>query len=184
MADTRKLPQPMRPSGFGGRIFGVAMELLSASNYRWVVKQLEPVAPRIYLEIGFGTGKQAQLVASRFRPAHIYGVDPSELMLATARKHLARFSPATSIDLRLGDDALLATWPPGPIDAVAASHSWQFWADPTTTLARIRALLAPTGRFVMVIRRDKSRAVMDWLPNAISKGHDELAGLRAALTAA
>ncbi|MBL6852490.1 MAG: class I SAM-dependent methyltransferase [Alphaproteobacteria bacterium] len=184
MAETKKLPQPMRPSGFGGRIFGVAMEMLSASNYRWVVKQLEPTAPRTYLEIGFGTGKQAQLVAARFHPAHIFGVDPSELMLATARKQLARFSPATAVDMRLGDDTLLGQWPPAPIDAIVASHSWQFWADPVTTLARIRALLAPAGRFVMVIRSHISEGVQKWIPNPITKAGNELEGLRAALATA
>jgi SAM-dependent methyltransferase len=184
MAAPTKMPQPMRPSGFGGRLFGVAMEWLSASNYRWVVEQLEPVKPRSYLEIGFGTGKQAQLVARRLRPARICGVDPSELMLATARKRLARFSLATAIDLRLGDDTLLAGWPLGPLDAIVAAHSWQFWADPMPTLARFRTLLAPTGRFVMVIRSHISDGVQKWIPNPITKGGNELEGLRAALATA
>ena len=38
--DDRDLPQPMRPHGFAGRIFGVVMQWLSAPNYRWVVQQL------------------------------------------------------------------------------------------------------------------------------------------------
>jgi len=173
----------MRPSGFGGRLFGVAMELLSAPNYRWVVKHLEPVAPRSYLEIGFGTGKLAQLVAHRFHPSHIYGVEPSELMVETAFHKLDR-AGVPNVQLRLGDDTLLGEWPPGPVDAIVAAHSWQFWADPGTTLARVRALLAPAGRFVMVIRRGKSRADLEWLPSAISKSGDELGGLRAALATA
>ena len=184
MADTKKMPQPMRPSGVGGRIFGVAMELLSAPNYRWVVRQLEPVAPRTYLEIGFGTGRQAQLVAQRFRLTNLYGVDPSELMLATARRQLLRFSPGTAIDLRLGDDSVLGEWPPAPLDATVAAHSWQFWADPISTLARIRTLLAPTGRFVMVIRSHISDDVQKWIPNPVTKAGNELAGLRGALAAA
>lgn len=172
----------MRPSGLGGRIFGVAMELLAASNYRWAVDQLEPVAPCSYLEIGFGTGKLAALVAKRFHPAQIFGVDPSSLMLETTRRKLARTAPYA--DLRLGDDGLLTSWPSGPLDAVVASHSWQFWSDPTTTLARIRALLAPTGRFIMVIRSHISDDVAKWIPNPVTKAGNELAGLRAALDAA
>ncbi len=178
MTQPQKMPQPMRPSGVGGRIFGVAMEWLAAPNYRWVIGQIEPITPRTYLEIGFGTGKLAQLVASRFDLAHLYGVDPSELMLETAKRRLK------TADLRLGDDNLLAAWPPGPLDAVVASHSWQFWADPTATLARIRVLLAPSGRFVMVIRSHISDDVSKWIPNPITKAGNELQGLRTALATA
>ena len=167
----------MRPSGLGGRVFGVAMELLSAPNYRWVVGQLEALKPNSYLEIGFGTGRQAQLVAERFHPDHLYGVDPSELMLATARKKLAGFAP----DLRLGDDTLLSAWPPGPLDAIVAAHSWQFWSDPVATLVRIRALLSPAGRLVMVIRSHISDDVFAWIPNPVTRSGNELEGLRAAL---
>lgn len=168
----------MLPSGLTGRIFGWLMERLAAGNYRWVIRQLRAVPPKTYLEIGFGTGRLAQLVAETFRPSRIAGIDPSELMLRTAKKKLKRFKKSIAIDLELGDANML---PDGPFDAIVASHSFQFWSTPETTLARIHALLAPAGRFVMVIRRDKSRQVMEWLPNPISKSGDELAGLRAAL---
>jgi SAM-dependent methyltransferase len=175
----------MRPSGIGGRIFGVLMEWLAAPNYLWVLRRLAPAKPKSWLEIGFGTGRLAQLATQRFALARLCGVDPSELMLKTATRRLSGFAKrGGALDLRLGDDTLLATWPDGTFDAIVASHSWQFWSDPTATLPRIRARLAPHGRFVMVIRRDKSRAVMDWIPNAISKSGDELGGLRAALATA
>ena len=182
MKSSGKIPQPMRPAGFAGRIFGVLMEWLAAPNYRWAVGQLETVKPCSYLEIGFGTGRMAELVAERFALARLCGVDPSELMLKTAVRRLRRFRK-TTLDLRLGDDRMLASWPQGPFDAIAASHNWQFWSDPEPTLRRIHALLAPSGRLILVIRRDKSREVMNWIPNAISKSADELAGLRAMLAA-
>jgi SAM-dependent methyltransferase len=182
MSAKGKIPQPMRPAGFGGRVFGLLMEWLAAPNYRWVIRQLEPVKPSTYLEIGFGTGRMAELVAERFPLSRISGVDPSELMLKTATRRLRRFKKIT-LDLRLGDDGLLATWPEGPFDAIAASHSWQFWSDAEPTLKRIRALLSPNGRFVMVIRRHISKEVIDWIPNAVTKSGDELGGLRAMLKA-
>lgn len=184
MAAPRKIPQPMLPSGFGGRIFGHVMEWLASPNYHWVVKQLCPVRPRSYLEIGFGTGRLAQLVAERLLPVHIYGVDPSNLMLRTALKKFRRYEGKTALHLRLGDDALIKNWPNGPFDAIVASHSWQFWRNPVATLMRIRSLLTPQGRFVLVVRTHISDDVKAWIPNPITMGGNELEGLRAALAAA
>jgi len=184
MSDGLKFPQPMRPSGFGGRIFGYLMEWFAAPNYRWVMAQLEPAAPRYYLEIGFGTGRLAQLVANRFAPVLLCGVDPSELMCATAMRRLHRFEAQSKLHLRLGDDTLLANWPDRAFDAIVASHSFQFWSDPATTFSRLRARLTPTGRLILVVRRHISKDVMGWIPNPITKSADELGGLRSALSAA
>ena len=184
MAVPTKLPQPMRPSGFTGRLFGFAMQWLARSNYRWAIAQLEPVKPKSYLEIGFGTGRLAKMAAKRFRPARLCGVDPSELMFETAAKKLRRYGKKHALDLRLGDDTMLSDWPDGQFDAIVASHSFQFWSDPATTLARLRAHLSPSGRLVLVIRRHVSKGVMRWIPNPITKSGDELGGLCDALTAA
>lgn len=177
---SRRLPQPMRPSGFTGRIFGFLMERLAAPNYRWVISVLAPATPKTYLEIGFGTGRLAELVAKKLKPMRIAGVDPSELMFARASRRLKRFRKRTEVDLKLGDDTAL-DWPVRSFDAIIASHSFQFWADPHTTLARVRDLLAPGGRFVLVMRAHISDDVRAWIPNPITKSGDELGGLRTAL---
>ena len=184
MASVKKLPQPMHPSGFSGRVFGFVMQWLARSNYRWAITQLAPIKPKSYLEIGFGTGRLAQLAARKFRPERLCGVDPSELMLETAAKKLRRYGKKRTLDLRLGDDTMLATWPEGEFDAIVASHSFQFWSDPQTTLARLRAHLTPNGRLVLVIRRHISKSVSSWIPNPITKSGNELAGLCDALTVA
>jgi len=184
MNRTKKIPQPVRPSGFEGRIFGHLMQWLAAPNYHWVMTQLEPIRARSYFEIGFGTGRLAQLAATRFELEHLCGVDPSELMFKMAKAKLDRFEHKTNVELRLGDDKLIVDWPSGRFDAIVASHSFQFWADPATTLSRLRALLSRKGRLVLVIRRHVSREVIDWIPNPITKSRDELAELRKALVAA
>ncbi len=175
-----KMPQPMRPSGLAGRVFGFVMERVAAPNYRWVLARLAPYKPRACLEIGFGTGRLMQLVAGRIAPARICGVDPSELMLQTARKRLSRFAETISVDLRPGDDTKLA-WPDASFDAIIASHSFQFWVDPCTTLKRLRTLLRPNGRLLLVVRSHISPHVQGWIPNPITKSGRELEGLRAAL---
>jgi ubiquinone/menaquinone biosynthesis C-methylase UbiE len=180
MTESRRPPQPMLPSGFAGRIFGFVMERLAEPNYRWVIAALSSQKPRTYLEIGFGTGRLAELVAQRLKPARIAGVDPSRLMFDRASRRLKRYRKKTEIDLRLGDDTAL-DWSPQSFDAIIASHSFQFWSDPLATFARLRALLAPGGRVVLVIRSHISDDVRAWIPNPITKADNELAGLRTAL---
>lgn len=178
-----RIPQPMRPHGFAGRIFGVVMERLSEPNYRWVLRQLVPNKPNSYLEIGFGTGRLAEMVAKELQPRRIVGVDPSALMLKTAQRRLRRFVGTTDIALTPGDDAMLASLA-GAFDAIVATHSFQFWSAPDTTLARIREILAPSGLFVLVLRRHISSTVTPWIANPISSSGDELGGTRKALAAA
>jgi SAM-dependent methyltransferase len=171
----------MLPHGFAGRVFGWLMERLAAGNYRWVIRQLRAVKPRRYLEVGYGTGRLAEMVAQTFTPSRIAGVDPSDLMFRTATKKLRRYRKKIAVELVLGDANVL---PDGPFDAIVASHTFQFWDDPTATLVRLHSLLAPGGRLVFVIRRHISSGVIDWIPNPITRSGNELDGLSAALSEA
>jgi ubiquinone/menaquinone biosynthesis C-methylase UbiE len=182
MADEKLPPQPMLPHGFGGRLFGWIMEMVAASNYRWVVAELAPFKPRTYLEIGFGTGKLAEMIAREIKPAVICGVDHSDLMFEKATRRLKHFAKKNEVDLRLGNDAHLP-WADHSFDAIVASHSFQFWTDPVATLNKLRALISPHGHLVFVLRnhRQISKSVREWIPNPITKSGQEIAGLKKAL---
>lgn len=162
--------QAQRPHGTTGRIFGWAMASLNAKAYRWTLEQLRGAPPKSFLEIGFGTGHLLEQVARTFRPARIAGVDPSELMLEQAARRLHRFRKRIEIDLRLGDDRAL---PEATFDAIAALHSFQFWAEPHATLREIRARLVPGGRFLLVLRKHGWGARRN-LPNPLSRDKDEV----------
>jgi SAM-dependent methyltransferase len=177
----KRLPQAMRPSGRTGRIFGFVMARLNGDAYRWTVEQLRPVEPRSFLEIGFGTGHLLAQAMKGLKLERAAGVDPSELMVETARKRLRRFAKKTLLDIRQGDDTSL---PDGPFDAVAALHSFQFWSDPDAALSRIRARLSPHGRFFLVLRVHRSKRVAKWIPNPISRSGNEIAAACNALEAA
>jgi ubiquinone/menaquinone biosynthesis C-methylase UbiE len=179
MATQRKLPQAMRPSGRIGRVFGWLMSRLNRPAYRWTVDQLRTSRPKSLLEIGFGTGDLLSLAARKLKLSRVAGVDPSELMVATAQKRLRRFRRKTEINLKLGDDAALPM--EGQFDAIAALHSFQFWTHPATTLVHIRSLLAPNGRFVLVLRLHGTRKTA---PNPLSRGEDEVSQAIAAAQAA
>ncbi len=161
----------MQPSGRTGRIFGWLMERLNAKTYRWVIAQLKPLKPKSYGEIGFGTGRQMKLAIRKLKLQKAAGVDPSSLMVETAQKKLRRYREKIHLDLRQGDDTTLP-WD-GPFDAIAAVHSFQFWTHPATSLAHIRGLLAPNGRFILVLRHHGKRPPK-WIPNPLSRSGDEI----------
>jgi len=66
----------------------------------------------------------------------------------------------------------------GPYDAITALHSFQFWTHPATTLAEIRSLLAPGGKFVLVLRLHGKRSKA---PNPLSRNGDEVSAACKAL---
>ncbi|HWA31193.1 MAG TPA: class I SAM-dependent methyltransferase [Rhizomicrobium sp.] len=164
-----KVSQAQRPQGFVGKIFGWLMGRLNYPAYRWTVEQLRAAKPKSFLEIGFGTGHLDRLVAKKLKPQKIAGVDPSPLMVETAQKRMRRFRKKIKLDLHEGDDTRLPK--DGPYDAIAALHSFQFWTHPATTLAEIKSLLSPGGRFILVLRLHGKRSKV---PNPLSRAGDEV----------
>ena len=171
MTDTHK-PQAMEPSGVTGRLFACLMERMNEKAYRWVTDRLDNSAPRRLHEIGFGTGRFLELAATRLPVTRATGVDPSELMVARARKRLARRHPSLQVDLRQGTDAS-DFWAGEPIDACVALHSFQFWQNPDQTLRRLRDRLHQKGLLVLVLRRH-GRNPPAWLPNPVSRSAEEI----------
>jgi ubiquinone/menaquinone biosynthesis C-methylase UbiE len=165
----KKFSQAMRPHGRFGRIFGWLMGRMNKPAYRWTVDQLRSAQPKSILEIGFGTGHLLSLATKKLKLAKVEGVDPSELMLKTAQKKMRRFRKKAEVHLKLGDDSAIPVT--GSYDAVVALHSFQFWSHPGTTLAHIHSLLAPNGRFVLVLRLHGKRAKA---PNPLSRAGSEV----------
>jgi SAM-dependent methyltransferase len=174
---SQNLPQPMRPSGFVGRIFGLLMDYSNAATFRAARERLALKHGENVVEIGFGTGKLASLLAADVGQDHIAGVDPSPLMVATARRR----NPGS--DLREGNASRLP-WPDAHFDAAVALHCWQFWDDPAHSLHEIRRVMKPNARLVMILRdHSKAQAKLGWLPNPLSRSGDETANLLVALAA-
>ena len=174
--------QAMRPRGLGGRLFAIAMERINAPAYRRAVEVISPNPGDRVLELGFGTGALLALLAPRLAGGLLAGIDPSELMVRRTRARLAGFAAALQLDIRQGTDRDL-TWPDGHFTHIAALHAFQFWPHPDATLRRIRALLRPGGRLLLILR-SHSRQRPDWLPNPISRSADEVAGAMQALMGA
>jgi tRNA (cmo5U34)-methyltransferase len=106
-----------------------------------VARATEGVSARRVLELGTGTGVTSRRVLERHPQAQLTGVDSSEHMLAVA--------DLPGADLRLQDlaDAL----PEGPFDLVFSALAVHHLDGPAKAdlIARVAAVLAPGGRFVL-----------------------------------
>jgi SAM-dependent methyltransferase len=177
-----KSPQAQHPHGVMGRLFAVLMERMNERTYRWTIDHLRDAKPESFHEIGFGTGRLLELAIRRLHVQRVRGVDPADLMVATATRRLRGFSRKVDIDLRVGDDTS-ALWSNETFDALAALHSFQFWSNPDATLRTLRGRLSPRGRLVLILR-SHGKHPPQWLPNPISRSGDEIEGTRQALVAA
>jgi tRNA (cmo5U34)-methyltransferase len=106
-----------------------------------LARATEGVQARRVLELGTGTGVTSRRVLERHPSAELTGVDSSEQMLAVA--------DLPGADLRLQD--LRDELPEGPFDLVFSALAIHHLDGPgkADLFARVAAVLAPGGRFVM-----------------------------------
>jgi tRNA (cmo5U34)-methyltransferase len=106
-----------------------------------LARATEGVQARRVLELGTGTGVTSRRVLERHPSAELTGVDSSEHMLAVA--------DLPGADLRLQD--LREGLPEGPFDLVFSALAIHHLDGPgkADLFARVAAVLAPGGRFVM-----------------------------------
>jgi tRNA (cmo5U34)-methyltransferase len=106
-----------------------------------LARATDGVDARRVLELGTGSGVTSRRVLERHPHAHLTGVDSSEHMLAAA--------DLPGADLRLQD--LGDPLPEGPFDVVFSALAIHHLdaASKADLFARVAAVLAPGGRFVM-----------------------------------
>jgi ubiquinone/menaquinone biosynthesis C-methylase UbiE len=155
-----------------GRIFGKLMESTNVDAYQKTLQALNPIDNERFLEIGFGTGRTAEMLLSTTTGTFVAGVDTTETMVKTALNLLIKKGWGDRIDLRQGTDDSLP-WGDRQFDAIIAIHSFQFWPDPHKSIVEINRILRPQGRIVIAFRDHSTRAP-DWLPNPISRSGREI----------
>jgi ubiquinone/menaquinone biosynthesis C-methylase UbiE len=168
----KPLPLPQSPSGFMGNLFGKLMEWTNADAYRKAIEVLVPAPNEHFLEIGFGTGRFAEMLLLASSETFVAGVDPTSTMVKTAIDRLSDRGLRDRSDLREGTDESLP-WDDNQFDAIIAIHCFQFWKDSDLSLAEIGRVLRPSGRIVIVFR-DHSSSPPAWLPNPISRSGQEI----------
>jgi ubiquinone/menaquinone biosynthesis C-methylase UbiE len=117
------------------------------------------------LEIGFGPGVGVRRLERRLPGGYVAGVDPSEVMLAQARRRNRRAIAAGRVDLRLGTASALP-WPTDRFDGVVSVNNIQEWPSVKDDLGEIRRILKRHGRLSIAVhawvdKRAKDRGQPD-----------------------
>lgn len=149
--------QARKPSGLFGRL--VKSAIFNIGNAKLNDLVLEMVSVRgddHILEIGSGTGKLLQRMASHIEQGLLEGVDFSETMVALARKRNRNFITAGKVKIMQGDFAEIPLQS-GEYDTVCSVNTLYFWREPEVIARRIVNILKPTGKLVIGIAENTFR---------------------------
>lgn len=113
---------------------------------RVVLELLPKEDVRDFVDVGTGTGRILELVASRAERA--VGIDLSREMLAVARANIER-AGLRNVTVRHGDMYQLP-WPASSFDAATIHQVLHFAADPPAAISEVARVLRPGGVLVIV----------------------------------
>ena len=128
----RHILPPLINAACGGKAFAKQRE------------KVTPFASGVVLELGFGSG----LNLPYYDPAKVsrlYALEPSEGMLAIARRRAA--GSAFPIDI-LAETAEALSLPDASVDTVLVTYSLCTIPDPASALEAVRRVLRPGGRLL------------------------------------
>ncbi|MGW0395300.1 class I SAM-dependent methyltransferase [Streptomyces sp. NPDC003042] len=147
-----------RPSGLLGRLGGRLMAHGNAATEQHVVTLAAPTERDVVLVVGPGPG--VGLEAAARRSAHVIGIDPSDIMLAMARRRCASLISQGRLRLAAGTAARTGE-PDTCADVVISVNNLQLWPDVPAGLAELHRVLRPGGR-MLVAAHEK------WLPSPLA----------------
>jgi len=143
-----KVPQPMLPSGFAGRLTLMIMNLGHRSIYSNAAKALELRPEDDLLEVGCGNGHFLKKYASHVRS--VAGLDLSELSVKMAKgKHRDRIRAETAEFVQ--GEASQLPWEDGKFSVVITMGSFIVFPKPLESLKEMHRVLRPGGRALVSI---------------------------------
>jgi SAM-dependent methyltransferase len=142
--------QSRQPSGWLGEIVARVMALETEPANRIAVQQLAVQPGEAVLEVGCGHGRTLARIAA-VPGSFLAGIDPSDVMVRLARRHMRRWIDAGRADVALASSAKIPHVD-ARFDAALAVHVVYFWREPLADLAEIRRVLRPGGRLLLVYR--------------------------------
>ncbi len=105
--------------------------------------------PRVFLDLGTGTGSLALAAAERWPSARIVALDASEAMLAVARSRVAGDADPSRFEW-LSSDAAAIPLDDAAVDAIASSFMLQLATDRLAVLREALRVLRPGGVLSLV----------------------------------
>ncbi len=144
---------------------------------RECLRLLDAEAGESILEIGSGTGESVLFLAQTVGASgHVYGLDLSEGMLATARSKLSRANLLQRVHLDCGD-ALQLPYAAESMDAVFLAFTLELFDTPEipVVLAECKRVLKPAGRLGIVSL--SKQAKLNWITRAYEWVHEKLPAL-------
>ncbi len=140
-----------KPAGNFGKFLSGIMNMSNKKMYRANLDKVSK-AKKI-LEIGFGNGRQLQLLCERYPDTELYGIDISEDMHTAARERLGN-----TVNLAVAD-AENIPFESDFFDAVITTDTCYFWKDPRKVCKEINRVLKSGGSFVNSLNTLYARSV-------------------------
>lgn len=154
------------PYGVFGKFLSKIMNLSNKRMYRANAEKLSNA--KKVLEIGFGNGRQLQLLCERYPDMELYGIDISEDMLTAASKRLGN-----KVDLTVAD-AENMPFEAGFFDAVITTDTCYFWNDPRKVLSEIDRVLKSGAVFVNSLNTMYAQSVCKTCAGECASDSDKL----------
>lgn len=110
---------------------------------------LQPLQPKVILDVATGTGDVAIMAARMLQPEKIIGIDISEGMLAFGREKVEKAGLSGKITLQEGDSETIS-FPDGTFDAITVAFGVRNFEHLEKGLAEMRRVLKPGGKAVIL----------------------------------
>lgn len=168
--------QSRQPSGWLGEIVARVMSLETGAVNRSAVLRLQPAPGEAILEVGCGHGRTLRRVLAA-GASHVAGLDPSDVMVRLASRHLRREIVRGRASVEHGEAARMP-FGDARFDAALAVHVLYFWPHPERELREIRRVLRPGARLLLGFR-PKDAAALAAVPASVYtlRSPDEVASL-------
>ena len=132
-------------------VYDTVLEVLGfGRSFKAAVAELAEVTPgEAVLDLGCGTGTLLQALVARQPEGRFTGIDPDPRVLAIARRRLQYSTPTVELVEGYAQDV---PFPDEAFELVISTLIFHHLPDPVkrATLAEVRRVLAPHGRFLLV----------------------------------
>src|SRR5699024_1795421 len=154
--------QLRRPSGDFASEVGQKMDQVNEPLYDLTLDVMEPEDNDRILEIGFGTGKFFDKLFARANGLQLSGIDFSEAMVETAKKHNSEAISSGKLEIKSASSEEIP-FPDQTFDKVFCNMVIYFWDEPEKHLKEIQRVLKPKGTFYTGIRTRESMLIFPFV---------------------